>query len=330
MPRIIATALLLFLPNLSQAADITRIVDEHILPGYETLVAEADGLANAALDDCSPDNETLKAAYHSAFDAWISVSHLRFGPSEEEQRGFALYFWPDTRGATQQTLTKMIVEEDAIVQDAAAFPTVSVAVRGFLALEFLLYDEAMQQVGTPEYRCALLRAIASDMARTTSQILEGWNTGHAELIKSAGENETYRTEQEALRQAFTALTTGLEFTSDARLGRPLGTFDRPRPKRAEARRSDRSLRHVVISLEATRAMAALISDGDTQLDSMFADAVARANALDDPVFAGVANAEGRFAVVELRQDIDAIRQAVAIELGPKLGVEAGFNSLDGD
>lgn len=330
MLKYLICAVLLILPSLSQANDIVEIVDAHILPGYQNLATSTADLAETAQNDCSPENDALRAAYHDAFDAWISVSHLRFGPSEAEQRGFALYFWPDTRGVTQKTLLTMIRDEDSIVFEADEFPTVSVAVRGFFALEFLLFDSSFEEAGTPEYRCALLRAIASDMARSSEQILEGWIDGHADLMKGAGSNDTYRTEQEALRQAFTALTTGLEFTADARLGRPLGTFDRPRPKRAEARRSGRSLRHVVLSLEATRDLAALMSENDAALDSLFAQALERATALDDPVFAGVSEPQNRFEVEVLQQNVNEIRQAVAIELGPKLGVEAGFNSLDGD
>lgn len=330
MLKHLLAAALFVTPGLVQAGDITRIVDAHILPGYQSLASTTAELSDVAQDDCSPENEALRSAYHQAFDAWISVSHLRFGPSEEEQRGFALYFWPDVRGVTQKTLTTMIVDEDPFVHEADAFPTVSVAVRGFLALEFLLYDPSFQDVGTPEYRCALLRAIAADTALSSAHILEGWNESHAELMKEAGSNDTYRSEQEALRQAFTALTTGLEFTADARLGRPLGTFDRPRPKRAEARRSGRSLHHVILSLEATRALAAMISEDDAALDALFADAIERANSLDDPVFAGVADPQGRFRVEVLQQSVNEIRRAVATEVGPSLGVEAGFNSLDGD
>jgi len=36
----------------------------------------------------------VDAAYHVAFDAWMSVSHLRFGPSEADDRAFAIAFYP--------------------------------------------------------------------------------------------------------------------------------------------------------------------------------------------------------------------------------------------
>ncbi|MEM7075006.1 MAG: imelysin family protein [Pseudomonadota bacterium] len=312
------------------AQDIGALVDQHVLPGYRTLAETTGVLRDAARADCAPDAPDLRQAYHDAFDAWVQVSHLRFGPSEAEDRAFALAFWPDPRGATPKSLATLIADEDPVIDTAEAFATVSVAGRGFYALEFLLYDEGFADRGDAEYRCALIRAVASDIALNSAAILADWDTVYADLVRNAGDNDTYRTRQEAARQMFTALATGLEFTSAMRVGRPLGTFDRPHPRRAEARRSGRSLRHVVLSLEATQALTHLLSGGDEELDAGFDRAIKRARTLDDPVFAGVSDPQGRLRVEALQQNIDVIRQTIAEELGPKLGVAAGFNSLDGD
>ncbi|MEO0388878.1 MAG: peptidase M75, partial [Pseudomonadota bacterium] len=62
----------------------------------------------------------------------------------------------------------------------------------------------------------------------------------------------------------------------------------------------------------------------------FERALDRANALDDPVFAGVTDPPGRLRVEVLQQSVDAIRQVLRQEVGPTLGITAGFNALDGD
>lgn len=144
----------------------------------------------------------------------------------------------------------------------------------------------------------------------------------------------YKTEEEALREVFKALNTGLQFTSLARLGRPLGTFERPRPRRAEARRSLRSARHVELALQATYALARILASDDPQIARDLALAYDRAldlvGDLNDPDFSGVAEPMGRFRVEVLQQAIDRIREIVILELAPALGVTAGFNALDGD
>lgn len=320
----------LFLPSAAISQDVSAIVDTHILPGYEALAATTQTLSVTAQEDCAPTSTALKTAYHEAFDAWVSVSHLRFGPSEKDDRAFALAFWPDPRGSTPKTLAGLIGDADPVIETRDSFRTVSVAGRGFYALEFLLFDAAFLDMGTPEYRCALVQAVSADIADNSAAILQDWSRDYADLMRNAGENDTYRSEEEAMRQLFTALSTGLEFTSSARLGRPLGTFDRPRPNRSEARRSDRSLRQVVLSLEANRSLAELMSGGNSELDATFAKALQRAASLDDASFDGVADPQDRLRVEVLQQYVDVIRQKVAEDLGASLGIAAGFNSLDGD
>ena len=325
----LALAALIAFPAVADQPDIRAIVAKHILPGYAALAREASELAQSAEADCSPENPGLIAAYHDAFDAWVGVSHLRFGPSEEDDRAFALAFWPDPRASTPKALAALIRETDPAVSDAQAFKTVSIAARGFYALEFLLFDPQFAPGEAPDYHCRLIQAVTTDIAMTSAAIHEGWADGYAELISDA-QNDTYRTSEEAARQLFTALSTGLESTAQTRLGRPLGTFDRPRPNRAEARRSERSQRHVILSLEATRELAALISDQNAALDKAYQVALERAAGLDDPVFAGVAQPQGRFKVEVLQQNVAAIRGILAQDVGPALGISAGFNSLDGD
>ncbi|MGR3513570.1 MAG: imelysin family protein [Paracoccaceae bacterium] len=325
----LAAAAVFATPAFADQPDIRAIVENHILPGYETLALEASELLASATENCSPENPSLIASYHDAFDAWVSVSHLRFGPSEQDDRAFALAFWPDPRGSTPKALSALIRDEDAVVLDVDAFETVSIAARGFYALEFLLFDPQFSSSEGSEYHCKLIQAVTTDIAMTTDAIHAGWVDGYADLMSNA-ENDTYRSSEEAARQLFTALSTGLEFTSQTRLGRPIGTFERPRPNRSEARRSERSLRHVVLSLEATRELAALISVESDALERAFQSAIVRAIDLDDPVFAGVGDPQGRFKVEVLQQNVETIRTILAEDVGPSLGIAAGFNSLDGD
>jgi predicted lipoprotein len=338
-------------PVLGQAnqIDIGAIVDTHILVRTQTLADTAATLSEVAATDCNPNSADLRTAYGAAFDAWISVSHLRFGPSEENDRAFALAFWPDSRGATPKQLNVLIADQDPVIKSEAGMATVSIAARGFYALEFLLFDPgflASGQSGSgqsgsgqsasgqssfdqPSYHCDLIKALSADIAQNSAAINQGWQNGFGDLLRGAN-NDLYRSHDEAARQLFTALTTGLQFTSDTRLGRPMGSFDNPRPKRAEARRANRSLRHVVLSLRATGELAALMAPSDQQMHKAFKAAITKAEALDDPALAGVATPIGRLRVEVLQQAIDQIRTIIATDIGPQLGISAGFNALDGD
>lgn len=317
-----------------QASTIEAVIEHHVLPGFADLVVATDGLAATAAADCTPMSADLRAAYGVAVDAWLSVSHLRFGPTETENRGFALAFWPDTRAVTPRVLARLIATEDPIGVNPAAYADVSIAGRGFYALEFLLYDADIFSSGAENYRCTLVQTVTADIAQTSQDIAADWQDRYAALMLEAGTNETYQSTDEALRQLLGALSSGLEFTTGTRLGRPLGSFDRPRPNRAEMRRSGRALHNVTHSLQALGQLAHLLAGGNAdlamQLDSAFARAHTHATRLDDPVFAGVATSQGRIRVEVLQQRISEIRQIVSEQLAPALGVTAGFNSMDGD
>ncbi|MFV0515021.1 MAG: imelysin family protein [Jhaorihella sp.] len=336
MIKRLISAFLCICPAMTAAEpDPGEIVAAHVLPGYEALAAESARLDAAASADCRPGGDALQAAYRDAFDAWMRVSHLRFGPSERNDRAFALAFWPDDRGSTPKTLHRLVQGRDPAIADAAAYAAVSVAARGFYALEFLLFDPGFADPADADYVCQLIRAVSADIAANAAAILTDWRDEYAGLFAGAGGNETYRSREEAIQELYKALTGGLQFTAETRLGRPLGTFERPRPARAEARRSGRSLRHVVLSLEATRELALALAEKGTgtagEIAGAFANALEQAERLDgDPVFAGVAEPQGRLRVEVLQQRIDAVREAVGTTLGAELGVAQGFNALDGD
>lgn len=315
-------------------AVLSEVVKQHILPRFETLAQQAGNLGRTAAQDCNPESQALRVAYGDAFDAWIAASHLRFGPTERKDRAYALAFWPDTRGITPRTLAGLIADADPVARNADDYAQVSIAARGFYAMEFLLYDPATRNLGQTAYRCTLMRAVAMDIANVSQEILDDWQGGYADLLTDPSADGPYRNEDEAMQELFKALSTGLQFTSDTRLGRPLGTFERPRPKRAEAWRSGRSARHVALSLASLRDLALRLAGDDAALAGRLEQAFQRAQdkleSLDDPVFAGVANPQARIRVEAVQVLIDKIRDIVRTELGPRLGVAAGFNAMDGD
>ncbi len=329
-----ALFLFAFAPTIALSSPMTDdVITGHILPRYETLAGTAQSLADVASQTCDVTDATLRGAYGDAFDAWIAVSHLRFGPSEADNRAFALAYWPDTRGVTPRSLTQLITAEDEAGRDPAIFPEVSIAARGYYALEFLIYDDAMAALGDDTYRCDLLRTVTADIATTTMAINDDW-AEYAALMQTPSEGTPYRDDLDVTQELYKALTTGLEFTANTRLGRPLGTFDRPRPARAEARRSERTSRHIEIALATLRDLSQRLAvdhpNTHAVLDGDYARALERLADLADPTLAGVADPMTRFRIEALAQLVAQIDTQTAGLLGPALGVSAGFNALDGD
>ncbi len=327
--RAILTGLMIFVA-LPVVADVEEALADHVLPGFRTFAADTAQLAEAAREDCTA--EALQPAFHTAFDAWLGVAHLGFGPLEEEGRGLAIAFWPDTRAMTPRVLGGLIADADPIVESPAEFAEVSVAGRGLFALEQLLFDERFSGYGAESYSCALAIAIAADLARMGAEVAAGWDS-FAETMRSAGEagNTRFLTGDEPRRALYTALMTGLEFTEDQRLGRPLGTFDGPRPERAEARRSGRPLRNVTLSLAALRDLARTLADRPIpETEAAFDAAMQAAGRVEAPDFSGIADPSERLRVEALQQRVAEIRRTVSAEIGAPMGLSQGFNSADGD
>ncbi|ABG30574.1 imelysin peptidase [Roseobacter denitrificans] len=307
-------------------ADVSSAITDHILPGHARLVEATEDLSATALADCTPD--AVRPAFATAYDAWVSISHIQFGPVEDQGTWLAMAFWPDPKDRTGKALARLFAAQDPIVDDAARFGEVSVAAQGFTALERLLFEPQ----DDPAYACRLTRAIATGLAQKSTALDQAW-PAYAELMQSAGTegNTRYQSVQETQRALYTALSTGLEFLHDQRLGRPLGSYDRPRPLRAEARRSERALRHIILSLTALEDLAPHVGAADlVQTRSAFAEAHSRADRLDDPALAGVADPASRFRIEALQQSVRTLQVAVIDEIGTPLGISAGFNALDGD
>jgi hypothetical protein len=304
------------------AADVAAVVEGHIRPGYARFAAATAALD--ALDTCEA--ARLRPAFHAAFDAWMGVAHLRIGPVEEDGRGLAIAFWPDPKslGARAQ---RALMTGDPAALAPDLFAEQSVAARGLMGLERLLYPAA----DLPADPCPLIRATVADLDRMAGEVAAGWGAyGTLLLTAGAPENTVFLTPNEAKQALFTQLATGLAFIADQRLGRPLGTFDKPRPERAEARASGRPLRNVALSLTALRGMAVALAPDSPETLAAFDRAIALARGLADPDLSGVGSPQGWLKVDILRQAVRAVQDAALAEIGPALGVGLGFNAQDGD
>lgn len=328
--RLILTACFTLL-GLPVLADIDAVIDDHIIKRQTAFAHSTAALSDAAKQNCTP--AAMIPAYHAAFDDWVRVSHIRFGPIETNGEGLAVVFWPDKKGMISKTLHRMIKAQDPVVNDATAFAEYSIAARGFFALEQMLFDEIFADYGKGSYSCALTQAISTDLARIADQTLAGWTNGYAEVLRTAGaaDNKVFLTDKEGIQALYTNMLTGLEYIHVQRLGRPLGSFEKSFPRRAEARRSLRSLRNIIVSLKSLQEMAEMMADGEaSETTESFHSTIRYAEGLDEHVFEHLNETSAKFELSSLQQLVAVVQEAAAAEIGMHLDVGAGFNSLDGD
>ncbi|MGH1330648.1 MAG: imelysin family protein [Paracoccaceae bacterium] len=317
----------------SAKADVKELLEEALLPSFAAFAEASEALNLAAQKDCTA--AALQAPFQAAYDAWIPVASLRIGPSEIG--ALSISFWPDTRGAIPKTLAKLIASEDPIVSDPAAYAHVSIAARGLTALEFMLYDQSFNTYPPESYACTLTRSIARDLALQAKDLHRGWHSEFAQVLLGAGAagNATYLDKSEAQRALFTQILASLEFSTDARLARPMGSFERPRPKRAENWRAGRSVRNIALALKAAQAQSSTLALGqlppELPLSTAAFEIAEQALAkIQDPAFQDLDMPDARFRAEVLQQTLRAAQVALANEIGVGLGIAAGFNALDGD
>lgn len=312
--RAILLSVLLAAPAM---ADTAAVVQDHIRPGFAAFAAAATDLA--AVDSC--DTDRMRPAFATAYDAWMQVAHLTTGPAEQDGRGLAILFWPDPKGSGWKAQRALLTANPT----AADMAQQSVAARGLPALERLLYPS--DALADP---CPLILATADDLAATASALAADWGP-FGDLMLSAGQpgNTRFLKPEEATQALFTQLATGLESLADRRIGRPLGTFDKPRPDLAEAHASGRSIRNIALSLVALKDLSLKLDPDSPRTQAAFDKAIALAQGLD-PDIDRIADPQAWLKLEILQQAVRTTRDTAVAELGPALGVELGFNSQDGD
>lgn len=309
------------------SADVAEALNDMVGPAYAALADSAAALDATAQADCTP--EALRPAFNALWDEWARIGFLRLGPVEEYGRVLAMHFWPDKKGSGRRAQQALIDGDGAALDDPEAFAGLSVALRGLAGLERLIYPSKL--TGDEARLCALRRATTADLARMAAEIRDEWPNFAPLLTHPGGANNTlFLNEDEARQALFTQIVTGLDYLVETRLGRPMGSFERPRPERAESVLSGRGLRNVTQALMGLRDMTLAFAPDSPVSAAAYARALTLAADLDDPALAGVATPAGRLKVEILAQAIHKTREAVVAEIGGALGLSVGFNAQDGD
>lgn len=332
-----------------------ELAQAYVVPRFDALADAAAGLDEAATAFCgSPSPEAL-AGLHGAFlataEAWAVVEHLRTGPSSIGNRTERISFWPERKNVTQRQLAALLKRPDVTSLTAAELAGGSVAVQGLPALEMLLYggeSEAALLAGDPA-RCAVVRAIAANVAAIGRALADEWSQGGSFLLVLAHPdtpNPFFADGAEAAKRLFNDLLTLFQLVGDVKLQAPMGeTRDSARPTLAEGWRSGRSLRMIAANLASARAMFGrdgefglhdLLAAGfdsreiDREIQNAFDAAESALAAIPEPLDQAVQTEDGRAAVINFLHHWRRARDQVAQRFGPAVGIAVGFNALDGD
>lgn len=300
---------------------------------FGAFTTEADALAQTAAAYCagSATREDAQAALRETWLAWAPLDSYQFGPVEQLGAALTVNFWPDKKnfvGRGLKALQSMPPEAQA---DPAKVAQGSAAAQGLPAIERLLHTDLEA--------CPAVIGVTAHLSLFAREIQDAWFApdGWADLARAAGpENPVYLSAEEFTKTLYTAVDFGLTRIAESRLGRPLGTFDKSYPRRAEAWRSGLSNDIIIAQLDGISELVEFGFAGDVRetdrswILQVLQQAHARTEMIGEPIAEAVKEPGSRIRVEALQTKVLYVQQQFAEDLGPNLGVETGFSAADGD
>ncbi len=322
-------------PTPRQLAD-SRL-QHHILPGYQKLAAQGYTQAERARAYCQGQAplSAVQESWRQGMQAWLWVEPVAFGPIAEANRSWTLEFWPDKRNLVQKKVDQWLSGPEL---DAAALERASVLVKGFSALEYLLFTPARLEPGdTPA--CRGLMRISSALAENLAALATDWNSAtRQQQWRALAEDATGATLQEELLHG---LISSLE-RSYKKLDLPLGK-EQPRPYLGQSWRSRQGLAQLQSSLKGAETLwrggPENLADwsrgqgaGKTvdAIDRQFERLQALLEPLGASLFDLLNTPETRPRLLELKAALAELNRLFGQALMPELGVLPRFNASDGD
>ena len=331
------------------------LAKKHVLPRYEIFAIQTSKMDEVAQKFClRPTQEgfsELRESFHMAADSWAGIQHIQFGPIDEKLRLNRIYFWPDKHNTGSKHLGRLLKSKDKSLLEQERFTLMSVALQGFPALERLLFSQSKALFSGNEdaiFRCHFILSITKNLQIIAETVLQEWveeNEGFLKVTTSTGA-PFYSGENEIFQDFLASLYGNFRAIHDLKLRRPLGeTPEKSRPKRSEAWRSERSLKNIILNLEAARQLfqgegdfgiddfitmlhpgTSITKDFNTYLDYT----LNTARNISLPMHKAVRNPEQHDQVDRLKAQVQALLVFVKGRIANSVGLGIGFNLLDGD
>ncbi|MBO9466428.1 imelysin family protein [Tropicibacter sp. R15_0] len=326
----------LALPSWAQVVDHAAI-RERALSTLEAQFGDfakvASELSEQAVGYCAGESsaEDFTQAYHNAWLAWAPLDSYQFGPIEQRGAVLRIGFWPDKKGFVGRGLRNLLALPEAALSDPDTIAGASAAAQGLPAIEYLMVSDLPQ--------CPAVIGISAQVSRVADALFADWFAaeGWADLTRQAGpDNPVYLSDAEVSKELFTAMDFGLTRIADMRLGRPMGTFDKPMPRRAEAWRSGLSFDLIQAQLSGIGALLETgfkTEDNKDDIEALLhklAEIQSRIEAFDAPLDVVVTDPITRFRVEAVQTETRLLQLALTETLGGGMGLKLGFSAADGD
>ncbi|MEM8547808.1 MAG: imelysin family protein [Pseudomonadota bacterium] len=316
-----------------------------ISPGYTRMAASAESLKTTAAGYCAdPANgnlTTFQDAWRAAMIDWQSITIVRFGPVEENNRRLRIQFFPDPNDAVVNNVTSLLNDGQPI--DEARVAGSAVGTQGLPAVEYLLFELGGLDGSTAGLRrCELLVAITENYDTIADELALAWDGAGQLLADFTSASGTFMDRAEVLTFILESLAQETEFVADEKVTRPQQTG----AMTTESFRSEHSVENLIAN---TAAIRAFLDRGTADTDYGFRDYLSRAHdgdaislQLSNQLQQAETTLAGYTATLEAvlmgteTEDVDSVRTGLQdladsfIDAAVAADVNLGFNNQDGD
>lgn len=324
-----------------------------VVPAHQVFAQTARALEQSNKQFCQQTSEAnftqLHSAYKQAWLSWQTIQGIRFGPIETFMRHSAMQFWPDKKNHVGKALNKLVTRQDAKTLSLEGMLAQPVSLRGFPALERLLYeDNARDVLGAEPFRCQTAYAISNMIAHTAESLYSEWQNDMLPEFQNPDHVDGYfEDEVDAATYLLKPLVEHIEWIKDMKLKRPSGSsLEKARYTRLESWRSKLAKASLQQNLSALELFYRLGDQEELQsirklllahrpaasvanIDSLFTTTQNLIDALPEPLSVHFKQDSGYQEVQTIADTLSRLHDALEDEINA-LGIHLGFNSLDGD
>lgn len=324
------------LTNMAWAETAQDVWHDSINSGYATFADKTKLLQVAAKSYCATPTDdgraAVAAAWTEAFQQWQAVRFVDFGPIEGDNLAWQFQFWPDPKNTVARKLNYWLASDQTVTVETLSAD--SIAVKGFPALEYLLFDSAAKDAHPlPQERsCELLTGIAGLVQHNSASLQEQWQSFKPTYLQ----NPLFK------KTSVLAAMHSIEQLRNKRLAAPMGLQGKPRrnPYLADAWRSEQSLpamRATLLGLQQYflpgLRMLLTTPNGEAlaeRLDQQLRATITRIDKQPASMRQMLPDDDGYRSLQLVFIDVDKLNQLVGGEIASELDIVRGFNSSDGD
>jgi len=330
-------------PSTPEQRLLIDVNEKLITPLYADLVVSSRTLASATTVACGNNHslDSLQIPWRDVMTAWQKAQTIQFGPIREHNLAWEFQFWPDKKNLIAKKLRPLLSEAEQQTQQTLS--QASVVTHGLPAMEYLLFDDSAQQRADDKARCALLTLMANNLATTSQQLQQHWQSYQPQLLSASPDNTEFPTQKHAVAVVIDSFLSQTEQMSGRKLSMALGLntkTQRVNPYLLESWRSQHSKENLLANLATIESLMTeaglaryLTEQGQQPLaDNIqvaLADTQAQLMAMTQPLFEQMTQQTTETAM-GVQQGLEALTRHFKVDLPNALGIQLGFNNNDGD